>query len=132
MEHTLSTMRWLVNLAGLALIAFIVWWFWIARPRAAAAAARAGAGGVGPIEVRVADGVYTPAVIEVPAGRPVTLRFLREDPSPCAEQVLFDSLGVAAELPVGQARDVTLTLPRPGEYEFTCQMRMYRGRLVAR
>ncbi len=120
-------MRWLVNIAGLALIAFIVWWFWLARPRAVRCAARPG-----PIEVRVADGVYTPAVIEVPAGRPVTLRFLREDPSPCTEQVLFDALGVAVSLPVGQPRDVTLTPPRPGEYEFTCQMRMYRGRLVAR
>jgi len=24
-------MSWLVNLAGLALIALIVWWFWLAR-----------------------------------------------------------------------------------------------------
>lgn len=25
---------WLVNLAGLALILFIVWWFWLSRPNA--------------------------------------------------------------------------------------------------
>jgi plastocyanin domain-containing protein len=25
-----------------------------------------------------------------------------------------------------------VTPDKPGEYEFTCQMRMYRGRLVAR
>ena len=70
--------------------------------------------------------------IEVPAGQPVTLRFLRQDPSQCAEKALFDELGVCADLPVGKPLDVTVTPPRPGEYEFTCQMRMYRGTLVVR
>lgn len=115
----------LVNLAGLGAIAFIVWWFWRARPRAVAPAADR------PIEVVVESGVYAPAAIRVPAGRPVTLRFLRKDPSPCAAEVRFDALGVAAELPVGTPRDVTVTAPAPGDYEFTCQMRMYRGVLSA-
>ena len=117
---------WLVDFAGLALIGLIVWWFWLYRPQAARAA------GSQPIEIVVADGVYTPARIEVPAGKPVTLRFLRKDPSPCAEKALFDSLGISADLPVGKPLDVTVTPPQPGEYEFTCQMRMYRGMLVAR
>jgi plastocyanin domain-containing protein len=88
--------------------------------------------GTGPIEIIVDNGVYTPARIEVPAGQPVTLRFVRKDPSPCAEKVLFDDLGISADLPLGKPVDVTMTPPRPGEYEFTCQMRMYRGTLVAR
>lgn len=115
----------LVNLAGLAAIALIVWWFWLARPQAV------GAPQGGPIEVVVENGVYAPSVIRVPAGRPVTLRFLRKDPSPCAAEVRFDDLGVAAELPVNKPREVTVTAPAPGEYEFTCQMRMYRGVLTA-
>jgi len=117
---------WLVNLAGLALIGLIVWWFWLYRQKAVRVA------GSQPIEIVVADGVYTPARIEVPAGKPVTLRFLRKDPSPCAEKALFDSLGINADLPVGKPMDVTVTPPQAGEYEFTCQMRMYRGTLVAR
>lgn len=115
-----------INFAGLVLIGFIVWWFWLSKPRAARVAT------AGPVEVVVENGVYTPPVIEVPAGRAVTLRFLRKDPSPCAEQVRFDDLGIAAELPVGKPRDVTVLPGKPGEYEFTCQMRMYRGTLVAR
>jgi plastocyanin domain-containing protein len=116
---------WLVNLAGLAAIAFFVWWFWLSRPRAVRAA------NSGPIEIVVANGVYTPSAVQVTAGVPVTLRFVRNDPSPCAEQVRFDALGVSAELPVGKPRDITVTPPAPGEYEFTCQMRMYRGVLSA-
>jgi plastocyanin domain-containing protein len=115
-----------INLAGILVIALIVWWFWMSRPPA-----RRVSGG-GPIEIIVNNGVYTPARIEVPAGQPVTLRFLRKDPSPCAEKAVFDELGVSADLPVGKPLDVTVTPPRPGEYEFTCQMRMYRGTLVAR
>jgi plastocyanin domain-containing protein len=117
---------WLVNLAGLVILGLIVWWFWLSRPKARAVT------GAGAIEVLVNDGVYTPARIEVKAGAPVTLRFLRRDASPCAEQVRFDELGIAEELPLGKPKDVALTPPRPGEYEFTCQMKMYRGTLVAK
>jgi plastocyanin domain-containing protein len=87
---------------------------------------------VQPIEIIVDNGVYTPARIEVPAGRPVTLCFLRKDPSPCAEKVLFDALGVSAELPLGKPVMMTVTPDKPGEYEFTCQMGMYRGKLVVK
>jgi len=117
---------WLMNLAGLISIGLIVWWFWLYRPEVLRAA------GSQPIEIIVADGVYTPARIEVPAGKPVTLRFLRKDANPCAEKALFDGLGISADLPIGKPRDVVVTPPQPGEYEFTCQMRMYRGVLVAK
>lgn len=114
----------LVNAGGLVVIGLIVWWFWLATPR------RARQAGNAPVEIVVADGVYTPAVIETQAGTPVTLRFLRQDPSPCAEKVVFADLGVSADLAVGTPRDVVITPDAPGNHEFTCQMGMYRGRLV--
>jgi plastocyanin domain-containing protein len=114
---------WLVNLAGLVLIGLIVWWFWLSKPKAQRAT-----GDV--VDVLVDGGVYSPARIEIAAGRPVTLRFLRKDPSPCAEKVLFDELGIAADLPVGQPVEITVTPKAAGEYAFTCQMQMYRGTLV--
>lgn len=114
---------WLVNLAGLAVIAFIVWWFWLSRPASKKAAS-------GVIDIVVDHGVYTPARIEVPAGKPVTLRFLRRDASPCAEKVVFDSLGISEDLPLNKPREVWLPALVPGELKFTCQMKMYRGTLV--
>lgn len=119
-------MRWLINLAGLGVLGLIVWWFWLARAKTRRVT------GDAPIEVVVENGVYTPASIEVAAGKTVTLRFLRKDPSPCAEKVLFDDFGISADLPLGKAVNVAVTPPTPGEYAFTCQMQMYRGRLVAR
>lgn len=114
----------LVNLAALLLLGFIIGWFWLSKPRAKQVATGE------PIEIIVDDGVYTPARIKVPVGKPVTLRFIRQDASPCAEKVLFDDFGISAELPIGKPHDLTLTPKQRGEFEFTCQMRMYRGKLV--
>jgi len=117
---------WVVNLGGLVLIAGIAWWFWLSRPKAVRA------GDERPIDILVEDGVYSPARIEVRSGQPVRLRFLRKDPSPCAEKVVFSDLDVSADLPIGRPKILSLPAIPPGEYEFTCQMRMYRGKLVAR
>ncbi len=114
---------WLVNVAGLALLVLIVWWFWFSRP-----VSKKATGDV--IDILVDHGVYTPARIEVPAGKSVTLRFLRRDASPCAEKVVFDALGISEELPLGEPREVRLPPLARAEIEFTCQMRMYRGTLV--
>ena len=119
-------MDWLINIGGLVGIVLIVWWFWIAKPKSRKES------GTLPIDVLVSDGVYTPARIEVPAGRPIVLRFLREDPSPCAEKVVFDDFEIIADLAIGEKTDVTVVPREAGEYEFTCQMKMYRGVLVAR
>lgn len=112
-----------VNIAGLLLIGLIVWWFWLSQPATRRVSS-------GTIDIVVDGGVYSPARIEVAAGQPVQLRFLRKDPSPCAEKVLFDELGIAADLPVGKPVEVTVTPKAAGEYAFTCQMQMYRGTLV--
>jgi plastocyanin domain-containing protein len=115
----------LVNIAGLVLASLIVWWFWLSKPKTKRIAN-------GVIDIIVDAGVYTPARIEVLKGQSVKLRFLRKDPSPCAEKVLFDALGIAADLPIGQPVELTITPPDSGEYAFTCQMQMYRGTLVVR
>jgi len=45
--------------------------------------------------------------------------------------VVFVGLGISHELPLNTPQDITLT-PAPGSHEFTCQMAMYRGTLIAR
>ncbi len=115
---------WFVNGFGLVAIAAIVWWFWWPQ-RAAAVRATTGTD----IEVVVADGVYQPALIEIPAGQAVQLRFLRKDPSPCAAQVVFGTLDISADLTVGKVKSIALPPLSSGEYPFTCQMGMYQGRL---
>ena len=83
--------------------------------------------GDAPITIVAEDGVYSPAHIEVDRHRPITLRFLRKDPGACAAKVIFTGLGVSADLPVGEEREVRLGPQQPGDYEFVCEMHMYRG-----
>ncbi len=113
-----------VNLVGLAGILFIIWWFWWSQPQAT----RAKQGKL--VEIHVKDGVYEPAYIEVPILQPITLRFIRHDATPCAETVSFHQLNITQELPLGHAVDIPIELKKEGEYDFTCEMHMYHGKLI--
>lgn len=113
-----------INAMGIALIALIAWWFWWPRERAGAVAK------AGVVDIVVADGVYTPERITATAGQGLKLRFLRRDPSACAEQVVFADLGIAADLRLNHPTVVDLPALEPGRYGFTCQMGMYRGQVV--
>jgi plastocyanin domain-containing protein len=117
-------MEIIINLTGLVLIAFIVWWFWIFKNRSEARVE----GNL--LEIVVDSGVYEPSVIHAKAGQEITLRFVRKDSNPCAEKVLFDDLEISADLPLGTPYDLTFTPEKKGEFEFTCQMAMYRGKLI--
>ena len=116
----------IVTIAGLVLIALIAWWFWFSTPKAAHADQDA------PVEIQVKDGTYQPAAVEVQAGEPVSLSFTRHDATPCAEKVVFADLGITADLPLERAQSINIPALKPGTYEFTCQMGMYRGRLIAK
>lgn len=119
-------MSLLINVGGLFLIAVIAWWFWFAGRRSG------GERYSGAMEILVRDGVYDPDHIEVPAGQAVTLHFRREDPSPCAEYVVFADLDISAQLAVDTVTALPLPKLRKGKYPFTCQMKMYRGVLEAK
>jgi len=118
-------MFWLINVTGVLLLVFIVWWFWLSEPGAMRSLARV-------IDIKVADGVYTPAHIEIAKGQEVTLRFQRFDASPCAEIVRFDDLGIRLELPLNEPREVHLTIETAGKHDFACEMNMYHGMLVVK
>jgi len=109
---------------ALVLIVFIAWWFWLYQPK------QQGVDASGMIDIMVDHGVYTPAMIKVKAGEEITLRFTRKTATPCAAVVVFADLNISHELPLNQAYDIHLPPLDAGEYDFTCEMGMYRGRLV--
>jgi len=117
-------MSFIVNLAGILLIAFVIWWFWIYKSRS-----EANAGG-DKIDIIVDAGVYEPSLIHARVGKPITLRFIRKDASPCAEKVIFSGIDLSADLLVDKPYELSFTPENKGEFEFTCQMAMYRGKLV--
>jgi plastocyanin domain-containing protein len=124
----MGTDQLIVTIAGIALVAFIVWFFF--GPRATTAA-RTSSAGAQEVEVSVSSS-YAPDRIEVQAGRPVRIKFRRSEPNPCTDQVVFPDFGVVRDLPLGRDTVIEVTPPAPGEYQFHCGMNMVKGKLIAK
>lgn len=129
--------NWIAIAAGLAAIAWVNWYFFIAgRAPVLASASASGSGGAttssGPQEqVIVVDGGYSPSMIRAKARRPLRLVFDRRDSGSCSEEVVFPEFGVRRFLPTGKRTVVEVTPPKAGRYDFTCGMSMLHGALVA-
>ena len=88
--------RWFVLVAGLALIDFIVWFFWLKHSTGARASQVSGCYQEAMILVK---GGYTPDSIVVRAGKPVRLNFKREDTAECSDKVMVADFNKSADLP---------------------------------
>jgi len=117
----------IVTLGGLAAIATVAWFFW--GPRGEGTRATLTSSGRQELMILVKGG-YTPDVIQVRAGTPVRLNFRREESAACTEMVVLPDFDRAAQLPEGETVPVDFLPEEPGEYGFSCQMGMVRGRLV--
>jgi plastocyanin domain-containing protein len=116
----------IVNVLGLALIAFVVWYFWLFRREGVQVAIVAG---IQEATIKVKGG-YDPDVIVVKKGKPVRLKFLRQESAMCSEMVIFDKLQKSAKLPEGEMVAIEFTPQQNGEIPFQCQMGMLRGKVI--
>ena len=119
--------RIVVDIVGVGLIAFIAWFFWMKKTAGVKAALTSG--GYQEQMVLVKGG-YTPDVIVVERGKPVRLNFVRQESAACSEMVLLPAFNRSTSLPEGQTVPVEFMPSEPGEYEFACQMGMFRGKVI--
>jgi plastocyanin domain-containing protein len=111
---------------GMAAIAWVLWYFlWSRSPAVSAKQNR----GVQEIAVTVKGG-YLPDTILVQAGKPVRLRFYRDETADCSERVVFERFGIDRRLPAFETTLIEFTPTEPGEYPFRCGMSMLKGLLV--
>ena len=123
----MSPDRIIVTVIGIALILFIVWFFWMKKDKGT----RASETSSGHQEVMIlVKGGYTPDVIVVQKDRPVRLNFRREETASCSEMVLLPDFEQSARLPTGETVAVEFIPTEAGEFEFACQMGMLRGKLI--
>jgi Cu+-exporting ATPase len=117
----------LVNLAGAALIAWIVWYFFLSRT----AEERVAVGGPHAQDVQVTvKGGYIPELIRARPGVPLRIHFRREETSACSEEVVFPDFGIRRSLPAFETTTIELPAAPAGSYGFACGMDMMHGRLV--
>ena len=117
----------LVTISGFFLIALIIKFFWM-KPKNSQP------------NIAVTDGIqkqlvivkggYKPDTISVKKGIPVRLTFRREENASCSEMVVLPDFEKSEKLPEGKEINIDFTPSQTGEFEFTCQMGMYRGKLL--
>lgn len=116
---------WVIVAAGLAAIAWVNWYFFVARRPAAAAAISSGRQ---EIEILVRGG-YEPATVRLKRGVPARLVFNRQDTSSCSEEIVIPEFGIRRFLPSGEKTPVDITPSKAGQFEITCGMSMLHGKL---
>jgi plastocyanin domain-containing protein len=114
---------------GVAAIAWINWYFFLAERRKAAAVAKVGATGVQQAVIRV-EGGYAPSRVRLRAGQAARLVFDRREDSSSSEEVVIPDLGIRRFLPAHQRTGVDLPPARAGTYAFTGGTGLLRGSLV--
>ncbi len=125
----MNTTQIIVTLLGFGLIAGIIWYFWLWKGDSVTA--QSTAEGVQEIDVTVKGG-YQPATIVAMTGQLLRLNFTRRESTPCGEEVVLPDFGKRAHLPQDRTVAIEVTPEKPGEYEFTCGMNMYRGKLIVK
>lgn len=83
------------------------------------------------VKVTVNKDGFNPSSISAEEGSPLTLVFTRTSKEGCGTKVVFPSLNISRNLPVGKAVTVKITPDKSGEIAFTCGMGMMKGTIVA-
>lgn len=123
----MSTTDAVVIAAGLAGIAWVNWYFFVAGRRPSVAARSAA--GAQEITVTVQGG-YEPAHIRLRRGVPARLLFDRRETSACSEELVLADFGIRRFLPPHQRTAIEFTPDRAGTFPFTCGMGMLHGQVT--
>lgn len=83
------------------------------------------------VKINVANG-YEPATINLKAGVPAKLVFNRSNESMCLAEVKSADLKFDKQLPMNTDVTVKITPQTAGEYNFTCGMGMFHGKVVVK
>jgi plastocyanin domain-containing protein len=113
----------IVSVIGISAIVFVYWFFLMKKYKTVSAE--------NSIEI-VVDGGYSPENISLKKGQTVFLRFTRKDSSGCLEEVVIPEFKVRKFLPIDKTVSIEIKPDKVGEYEFTCGMNMFRGKLIVK
>lgn len=111
----------LVTLFSLGGIAFTYWFFLMKKEEVVAVTSDS-------VDITVSGG-YQPEVISIPKGKTTKINFLRRDPSSCLEEVVLSDFKIRKYLPLNQNVSIEITPQKAGEYQFSCGMNMFHGKV---
>ena len=119
----MSPDKLLIATFGIILIFFTYWFFFLKKKEEVEAK--------GSIDILVKGG-YLPEIISVKKGVPVTLNFTRKDSNSCLEDVILSDFKIKKYLPLNKTISVEITPEKTGDFDFTCGMNMFHGKLIVK
>ena len=111
----------IVSIFGLLSILFTYWYFFMKKTNTVQAKEV--------IDILV-DGGYKPDRISIPFGQTTKLVFLRKDSNSCLEEVILADFKVRKFLPLNAKTEIEITPEKKGEFDFSCGMGMFHGKLI--
>ncbi|MCR4277138.1 MAG: cupredoxin domain-containing protein [Candidatus Roizmanbacteria bacterium] len=111
----------IVFIFGLLSILFTYWFFFMKKINTVQAE--------GTINILV-DGGYKPERISIPYGQTTKLIFERKDSSACLEDVIIADFKVRKFLPLNEKTEIEINPNKKGEFDFSCGMGMFHGKLI--
>lgn len=112
----------IITIVGVLGIGFTYWFFLMRKAKSV----------VVKEEVKITvDGGYTPEVISVPVGKETKIHFFRKDPSDCLDEVVLPEFKIRKKLALNKTTTIIIKPEKVGEYEFSCGMNMFHGKIIA-
>jgi len=119
----MSVDKILVITVGLIGIAFTYWFFFMKKEEMVTV--------TDSVDVLVKGG-YSPSTISIPKGKTTKITFIRKDPSSCLEEVVLSDFKIRKYLPMNEKVAIEITPKEAGEFDFTCGMNMFHGKIIVK
>jgi plastocyanin domain-containing protein len=113
----------IVIIGGIGLIGF-TYWFFLGKKEKAVDVSDS-------VDITVRGG-YSPSTIVLQKGKKTKINFKRLDSSSCLEEVVLSDFKVKKFLPLKQKVTIEITPEKEGEYNFSCGMNMFHGKVIVR
>lgn len=119
-----------VAIGGLALVGFILWWFFgkHSEQRVGKTAVQNGH----QTATVVVNGGYSPSTVVLKRGVPATVNFDMRDGTACLSHVVFSDLGVDDDLSQQKITPVKIPTDQAREFPFVCGMGMFHGKVIVK
>jgi len=111
----------IVSIFGVISILFTYWFFFMKKVNTVVATDE--------INILV-DGGYKPERIAIPYGKTTKLVFHRKDSSSCLEEVVIADFKVRKFLPLNEKTEIEINPTKKGEFDFSCGMGMFHGKII--
>lgn len=123
-ENNMSPDKILVLVSGVGGIMFTFWFFFMKSTKVADL--------IGDSVDILVQGGYKPDRIKVPFGKTTKLIFDRRDSNPCLEEIVLPAFKIKRFLILKNKTEIVIRPDKRGEFDFSCGMGMYHGKLVVK